>query len=104
MDATGRLFRHKRVYDAAGTEELFLRAMGENVKRHYALCPEYRAILDAAGFSPAELRSREDLARGVAAALRAVENSKLRQPEIPAEGTDTDPCGSGGISQKEEEK
>ena len=63
MDATGRLFRHKRVYDAAGTEELFLRAIGENVKRHYALCPEYRAILDAAGFSPAELRSREDLAR-----------------------------------------
>ena len=53
---------------------------------------------------PGDGLSREDLARGVAAALRAVENSKLRQPEIPAEGTDTDPCGSGGISQKEEEK
>lgn len=63
MDATGRLFRHRKVYDEAGTEELFLRAMGENVKRHYAGCPEYRAILDSAGFSPTDLRSREDLAR-----------------------------------------
>ena len=56
MDAAGRLFRRRRVYDEAGTEELFLRAMGENVKRHYARCPEYRAILDSAGFSPKELR------------------------------------------------
>ena len=63
MDATGRLFRHRKVYDEAGTEELFLRAMGENVKRHYAGCPEYRAILDSAGFSPTDLRSREDLVR-----------------------------------------
>lgn len=63
MDATGRLFRHRKVYDEAGTEALFLRAMGENVKRHYAGCPEYRAILDSAGFSPTDLRSREDLVR-----------------------------------------
>ena len=63
MDATGRLFRHRRVYDAAGTEELFLRAMEENVARHYAGCPEYRAVLDAAGFSPGDLREPADLAR-----------------------------------------
>ncbi|MBO4675970.1 MAG: acyl-protein synthetase [Oscillospiraceae bacterium] len=63
MDAAGRLFRRRRVYDEAGTEALFLRAMGENVKRHYARCPEYRAILDSAGFSPEELRRREDLAK-----------------------------------------
>ena len=63
MDATGRLFRRRRVYDEAGTEELFLRAMGENVKRHYARCPEYRTILDSAGFSPEELCRREDLAK-----------------------------------------
>ncbi len=63
MSATGRLFRHKRVYDAAGTETLFLRAMAENVSRHYARCPEYRAILDRAGFFPSDLRSAGDLAR-----------------------------------------
>ena len=37
--------------------------MGENVKRHYAGCPEYRAVLDAAGFSPEELRETADLTR-----------------------------------------
>lgn len=63
MKATERLFRRRKVYDEAGTEDLFLRAMGENVGRHYAGCPEYRAILDAAGFSPEDLRSREDLVR-----------------------------------------
>ncbi len=63
MDATGRLFRHRRVYDAAGTEALFLRAMGENVTRHYARCPEYRDILDSFAFSPADLKEPEDLAR-----------------------------------------
>ena len=63
MDAVGRLFRRRNAYDAPGTEELFLRAMGENVRRHYARCPEYRAILDGFGFPPEELRTREDLAR-----------------------------------------
>ena len=63
MSATGKLFRHRRVYDEAGTEDLFLRAMGENVARHYAACPEYRAILDRAGFRPGDLRTSGDLAR-----------------------------------------
>ena len=63
MSDTGRLCRQKRIYDEAGTEALFLRAMGENVSRHYARCPEYREILDRAGFRPEDLLTPGDLVR-----------------------------------------
>ena len=62
MDCRDRLFRWPDPYDAAGTEALFVSAVRENAAFHYARCPEYRAILDAAGFSPDALRSPEDLA------------------------------------------
>ena len=61
-DARARLFAWKDPYDAAGTEELFLEAVRENVSFQYGRCPEYRAILDEFGFSPASLRTPDDLA------------------------------------------
>ena len=57
-----KLFRHRDPYDLKGTEELFLKAVRENCAYVYKRCPGYKAILDAAGFSPERLRSMEDLA------------------------------------------
>lgn len=57
-----KLFNHRDPYDVAGTEDLFLKAVRENCAYVYAHCPEYRAILDAAGFAPERLRTMEDLA------------------------------------------
>jgi hypothetical protein len=61
-DARAELFRHKDPYDTAGTEEVFVAAMRENAAYQYANCAEYRAVLDASGFSPDMLRTPEDLA------------------------------------------
>ena len=61
MGARGALFRGKALYDHPGTEELFVQAMRENCAFQYARCPEYRAILDQAGFRPEQLQGPEDL-------------------------------------------
>ena len=61
-DARTKLFSHRDPYDTAGTEALFLAAMRENAAYQYARCPEYRAILDAAGFLPDMLQTPADLA------------------------------------------
>ncbi len=63
MNKRAKLFRVRDPYDLAGTEELFCRAMAENCAFSYAHCPEYRAILDDAGFSPDSLTGSGDLAR-----------------------------------------
>ena len=57
-----KLFRHRDPYDVRGTEELFIKAVRENCAYVYKRCPGYKAIIDAAGFSPERLRSMEDLA------------------------------------------
>ena len=57
-----KLFRHRDPYDLKGTDELFLKAVRENCAYVYKRCPGYKAILDAAGFSPERLQSPEDLA------------------------------------------
>ena len=63
MGARGTLFFRGALYDHPGTEDLFLAAMRENCAFQYRNCPEYRAILDRACFSPDQLRGREDLYR-----------------------------------------
>ncbi len=61
MNATKTLFHHKSVYDISGTDELFLRAVRENAQWHYDNCLQYRGLMSAVKFSPAQLESYEDL-------------------------------------------
>lgn len=63
MRDTKKLFAWKDLYDTVGTEGLFAAAMRENCAFHYAHCPEYAALLDGVGFSPADLNTPADLAR-----------------------------------------
>ena len=63
MSSRGRLFYHRDPYDLAGTDALFLEALRENCAFHYARCPEYRAILEDAAFTPDDLRTMDDLVR-----------------------------------------
>ena len=63
MSARSRLFLWPDPYDTASTDALFADAVRECAAFHSAHCPEYRAILDAAGFSPDGLVSISDLAK-----------------------------------------
>ncbi len=63
MSCRFRLFHWPDPYDTAATDALFTDAARECAAYHAAHCPEYRAVLDAAGFSPDDLRSVGDLAR-----------------------------------------
>ncbi|MBR5090846.1 MAG: acyl-protein synthetase, partial [Ruminiclostridium sp.] len=63
MDYRAKLFSHPDPYDIKGTDELFVRAMRECAAYHYAHCDTYRRILEAAGFSPDDLRWYGDIAR-----------------------------------------
>lgn len=97
MSQTGRLFSHKKPYDAEGTKELFLAAMRENCSYHAAHCKPYREILEAAGFSPEELKGEEDLARLPVLPTRYFKRNKLlSRPEnrLPVKVTSS---GTGGV-------
>lgn len=61
MNAAKKLFRTKHIYDLEKTDSLFVRAMRENCDFCYQNCPDYRRILDEAGFTPSELTSIESL-------------------------------------------
>ena len=63
MTNISKLFSQKNIYDITGTDELFVRAMAENVSYHYAHCPEYREILDRYSFEPHSIGSFSDLER-----------------------------------------
>ena len=63
MRYTRKLFRTKDPFDIKGTNELFLKAIKENCEFQYNNCPEYRKILDCAGFSPDDLREYGDIER-----------------------------------------
>ncbi|MBO7405555.1 MAG: acyl-protein synthetase [Clostridia bacterium] len=63
MSCRSRLFRWPDPYDTASTDALFTDAARECAAYHAAHCPAYRAILDAARFSPGDLTSIGDLAR-----------------------------------------
>ncbi|MBQ5334115.1 MAG: acyl-protein synthetase [Oscillospiraceae bacterium] len=63
MRYTRKLFKTKDPFDTIGTNELFLKAVKENCEFQYNNCPEYRKILDGAGFSPDDLREYGDIER-----------------------------------------
>ncbi|MDR2670556.1 MAG: hypothetical protein LBC26_02390 [Oscillospiraceae bacterium] len=55
MGVGWRLFYRRGLYDLAGTQALFFRAMTANVRHHMARCPDYAAILRHCGFSPDDM-------------------------------------------------
>ncbi|MDF2556225.1 MAG: acyl-protein synthetase [Bacillales bacterium] len=61
MSYRRKLFTYGKMNDSAGTEQLFLLAMKENLHCHYKNSEEYRRILDARGFSIRQLETIEDL-------------------------------------------
>ncbi len=63
MSYTKKLFRLKSPFDTEQSNELFLKAMKENCEFHYKNCPEYKKILDGAGFSPDDLKEYKDIER-----------------------------------------
>ena len=63
MSYRSRLFRWPDPYDTASTDALFTDAARECAAYHAAHCPAYRALLDAARFSPDDLDAISDLAR-----------------------------------------
>ncbi len=58
-----KLLRQREPYAGDQTETLFLQAVRENCAHAERHCPEYRAILEDAGFAPSDLNGTEDLAR-----------------------------------------
>lgn len=62
MSYTHKLFASHHPYDLQSTQDLFVKAMKENVLYHQAHCPGYRAILLDAGFDPQSIKKEEDLA------------------------------------------
>lgn len=63
MKARKKLFDYKQVYDILGTNDLFIKAVRENVEWHYKNCAEYRKILDNQKFSTDMLVTYEDLGK-----------------------------------------
>ena len=63
MSSVNRLFAARKPYDIEKTEQLFVKAMRDNCRFHYEHCPEYREILDEAGFSPDDIKTVKDLER-----------------------------------------
>ncbi len=61
LDYRFKLFTHKKPYDIENTSQYFVRAMRQAVSLHRKNSEWYRVFLDSSGFSPAEIRSEEDL-------------------------------------------
>ncbi len=56
-----KLFYHKKIYDLENTNDLFVKAIKENVKHHMLRCPEYAEILLDRAFSSDEIKTINDL-------------------------------------------
>lgn len=56
-----KLFYHKKLYDTEKTNELFVKAIHENIRYHQEHCSEYAAILTQKGFALNEIQSIHDL-------------------------------------------
>ena len=63
MKAREKLFSFKRPYDLEATNDLFVKAMKENLDYQYHNCLPYKAILDKQGFHPSNLKTMDDLAK-----------------------------------------
>ena len=78
MSYRSRLFRWPDPYDTASTDALFTDAARECAAYHAAHCPAYRALLDAARFSPDDLDAIGDLARIPAIPTAFLKTHRLR--------------------------
>jgi phenylacetate-coenzyme A ligase PaaK-like adenylate-forming protein len=58
---TKKLFRYPKPYDQRGTDQLFIKAIKENVSHHYNNCNKYRMILDDFGFQLDSLKTIQDI-------------------------------------------
>lgn len=56
-----KLFKHKKPYDISGTNDLFYKAIKENVIHHYSNCDDYKRIIDQANFDPFSITKEEDI-------------------------------------------
>lgn len=56
-----KLFFHKDIYNLKNTDDLFLKAILENIKHHIDKCPDYAKLLSHQGFSIKEVQTTEDL-------------------------------------------
>lgn len=61
MKTRKKLFNYKEPYDTLGSNNLFIKAVRENVQWHYKNCADYRKILDGQNFSPDMLSTYQDL-------------------------------------------
>lgn len=59
MDAVKKLFRIKDPFSCS--DDLFVKAMKQNVMFHASHCPEYKTLLDRFSFEPSSIASMEDL-------------------------------------------
>ncbi|MBG0788715.1 MAG: acyl-protein synthetase [Anaerolineaceae bacterium] len=58
-----KLFGQRNPYDLEKSQGAFLRLMRDNISFHREHCPNYREMLDNAGFKPEDIVTEEDLAR-----------------------------------------
>lgn len=61
MDYREKLFTHRKLYDHAATDRIFMKAVRKNIAFHLRRCPEYAAILTRKGLRPGQLRTIFDL-------------------------------------------
>lgn len=62
-DARSALFSHRRAYDLAGTEALFIRAVRDNAAHHRDHCPFYRDLLTRRSFDLDSVKTVADCVR-----------------------------------------
>ena len=56
-----KLFLTKDIYNLPPTDQVFIKAMKDNIAFHTKNCPEYKEILDGFGFKLCDLNNVEDL-------------------------------------------
>ena len=61
MSYGSKLFYRRKLYDLEKTDDLFIKALLENVEHHRNHCPEYAEILSRRAFSPDEIHTINDI-------------------------------------------
>jgi len=56
-----KLFQTKDIYNLPPTNDIFTKAMADNISFHMQHCPEYRQILEHFNFTPTSLKTVDDL-------------------------------------------
>ncbi|MDE7095280.1 MAG: hypothetical protein K2O23_02220 [Anaeroplasmataceae bacterium] len=63
MSYRRKLFKFRKPYKLDKSNQLFYKAMKENLEYQYKHCKEYRRILDSKGFTPKDFKCYEDIAK-----------------------------------------